>query len=71
MEISATLATPPTGEVTCLQSLSRVTCHVSRSPNIDRLAAAGQVLTQFYSASAVCTPSRAALLTGRHAVRSE
>ena len=52
-------------------SPENVTCHVtvSRSPHIDRLAATGQVLTQFYSASAVCTPSRAALLTGRHAVR--
>ena len=31
---------------------------------MDRLARDGAVLTQFYSASAVCTPSRASLLTG-------
>ena len=31
---------------------------------MDRLAKDGAVLTQFYSASAVCTPSRASLLTG-------
>ena len=35
-----------------------------RSPNIDRLARDGKVLTSFYSASSVCTPSRASLLTG-------
>lgn len=34
------------------------------SPNIDRLARDGLVLTEFYAASPVCTPSRASLLTG-------
>ncbi|HVW37735.1 MAG TPA: sulfatase [Pirellulales bacterium] len=35
-----------------------------RTPNIDRLAAEGMRLTSFYVASGVCTPSRAALMTG-------
>lgn len=35
-----------------------------RTPNIDRLAAAGTRFTSFYVASGVCTPSRAALMTG-------
>jgi len=35
------------------------------TPNIDRLAQEGIKFTEFYSASPVCSPSRAGLLTGR------
>ena len=35
-----------------------------QTPNIDRMAAEGMRLTSFYSGASVCTPSRAALLTG-------
>jgi len=35
------------------------------TPNIDSLASTGIRFTEFYSASPVCSPSRAALLTGR------
>ena len=41
-----------------------------RTPHLDRMASEGLRFTQFYSGSAVCTPSRAALLTGRLPVRS-
>lgn len=35
-----------------------------RTPNIDRLASEGRRYTSFYVPSSICTPSRAALLTG-------
>jgi arylsulfatase A len=41
-----------------------------RTPHLDRMAREGMRFTDFYSAAEVCTPSRAALLTGRYAVRS-
>lgn len=40
------------------------------TPNLDKLAAHGVVLTDFYSPSPVCTPSRTGYLTGRLAPRA-
>ncbi len=40
-----------------------------RTPNIDRLAREGRRFTDAHSASAVCTPSRYALLTGEYPFR--
>jgi len=36
------------------------------TPNLDQMAAEGIVLSRFYSASAVCSPTRASLITGRN-----
>ncbi len=40
-----------------------------RTPHLDDLAAEGARFTQFYAGSAICAPSRCALLTGRHSGR--
>lgn len=39
------------------------------TPHIDRIGREGIQLTSFYAGSNVCTPSRAALLTGRYPIR--
>ncbi len=40
-----------------------------KTPHIDRMAKEGMVFTDFYVACSVCSPSRAALLTGCHPKR--
>src|SRR5215471_15092876 len=46
------------GDIGCFGS------KLHRTPHIDRLAREGTKFTSFYVASGVCTPSRAALMTG-------
>jgi arylsulfatase A-like enzyme len=43
---------------------------IIRTPNLDKLASQGLRFTQFYAASALCSPSRAGLLTGRTPYRT-
>src|SRR4051794_26991647 len=46
------------GDVSCFNPNSKI-----KTPNIDRLASAGMRFTDAHSASAVCTPTRAGILT--------
>ena len=49
------------GDVRCLNPEGKIA-----TPNLDRLAAAGMKFTDVHSASAVCTPTRYGILTGRY-----
>ncbi|XP_020844811.1 N-acetylgalactosamine-6-sulfatase isoform X3 [Phascolarctos cinereus] len=40
------------------------------TPNLDRMAAEGMLFPDFYTANPLCSPSRAALLTGRLPIRN-
>src|SRR5215213_481121 len=40
-----------------------------KTPNLDKLASQGIRFTSFYAPSAICTPTRAALMTGCYAQR--
>jgi len=40
-----------------------------RTPHLDQMASAGVRLTSFYAAAPICTPTRAALMTGCYATR--
>ncbi|TDC54608.1 hypothetical protein E1212_02365 [Jiangella ureilytica] len=51
------------GDLSCMGNT------ILRTPRIDSVAADGITLRHMYAASAVCTPSRAALLTGRYPQR--
>lgn len=41
-----------------------------KTPNLDQMASEGMRFTQFYVGSSICTPSRAALLTGKLPVQT-
>lgn len=53
------------GDVGCYNPNSRIP-----TPNMDRLAEEGMRFTDAHSSSAVCTPTRYAILTGRYAWRT-
>lgn len=49
---------------------ARMNGGLNATPELDDLMASGLTLNQHYSASPVCAPARAALLTGRYAQRT-
>lgn len=53
------------GDLSCLNDRSKI-----HTPNLDKLAGQGMVFTDAHSNSAVCTPTRYGILTGRYAWRS-
>ncbi|MCG3148196.1 MAG: Arylsulfatase [Verrucomicrobiae bacterium] len=53
------------GDLSCLNGQSRI-----QTPHLDRLAARGMIFRDAHASSAVCTPSRYSLLTGRYNWRS-
>ena len=53
------------GDLQCLNPASRIP-----TPNYNKLAASGMVFTDAHSGSAVCTPTRYGVLTGRYSWRT-
>jgi arylsulfatase A-like enzyme len=51
------------GDLSCYGSMA------IRTPNIDGMAESGMLFTDFHACDAVCTPSRAGLMTGRYPAR--
>jgi arylsulfatase A len=49
------------GDLVCYNAESKIP-----TPNLDQLAKSGMRFTDGHSSSGICTPSRFALLTGRH-----
>lgn len=67
--VAASRATPPNFVVILADDLgwADLSCYGARgflTPNLDRMAAEGVRFTDFYAAAAICSPARAALLTG-------
>jgi arylsulfatase A len=54
------------GDLQCLNKQGKIA-----TPSFDRLAAAGMTFTDAHSGSAVCTPTRYGVLTGRYAWRTK
>ncbi|MCK9478546.1 MAG: arylsulfatase [Firmicutes bacterium] len=53
------------GDLSCLNENSKI-----KTPNLDKMAQNGMVFTDAHASSAVCTPSRYSILTGRYNWRS-
>jgi arylsulfatase A len=54
------------GDVRCLNPEGKIA-----TPNMDRLAAGGMIFTDAHTGSAVCTPTRYGVITGRYSWRSK
>ena len=50
----------------CVQAMSCYGSRVNRTPNLDRLAQGGMRFDNCFCTNAICAPSRAVILTGKH-----
>ena len=53
-----------------VQAISACGSKVNKTPNIDRIAAEGAVFRESFCCNSICTPSRAAILTGKHSFQN-
>jgi len=53
------------GDLSCFNKESKI-----HTPHLDKIAAAGMRFTDAHSGSAVCTPTRYGIVTGRYSWRS-
>ena len=73
-DILANQASPNIVFITCHDLGQHLGCYgikTVNSPNLDRLVSQGVMFRNFYSTSAVCSPGRASLLTGRYPQSNE
>ena len=49
-------------------AISAYGSRVNQTPNIDRLAREGMLLKNVFVTNSICTPSRAAILTGQYSL---
>lgn len=75
LSVTGLAATPPNviiilADDMAIGDLSYFNCGLTRTPNLDRLIDDGLWFSHAYSGSPVCSPSRAALLTGRYPHRT-
>ena len=53
-----------------VQAISSLGSKLNRTPHIDRIAESGGVFEESYCCNSLCTPSRAAILTGKHSYQN-
>lgn len=56
--------------VQAISALNLGRVQLNQTPNLDRIADEGCVFTNSYCCNSICTPSRAAILTGKHSLQN-
>lgn len=71
-EVSAAAASPPPNILFIMSddhaahALSCYASKINKTPNLDRIAASGMRFKNCFAVNSICTPSRAAILTGKY-----